>query len=218
LLLLQLRKKEKDKLTFSIEDRALVVLYEDTVVSSQTELYESTLEDRLINTLDRTLKDVDQYLTHRKNGDAEAAKNYNLDKKSKPAKMQAILSKLASEKVILLTDSGLELCIHKTEIHGCETEKPSVNAINCSINKPELIKNLNAEFHCIVNEKKYVATLDIAADLEEEVLRCALERLKVDITFHSVENINVSNQCKGRLASIKEAEQQILETVTEDLF
>jgi len=218
LLLLQLRKKEKDELKFSLEDKAMVIIYEQTGNIEQQEIDRSSLEDHLINALGGRLKDVDKYLEYLANGQQVYAILFNAKKKKMLSKMQAILCKLASKEVTLSTDSGLTLQLNKTESYGDAREEQTTKAINCRITKPELINNFNAEFHYTHDNKKYVATLDITSGYEKIILKHAIDQQAVDIEFDYTENINAPRKYKGTLISFNLAEQPILETVTEDLF
>lgn len=218
LLLLQLRKKEKDKLRFSIENRALVIFYENNEDDKQADHENLTLEDRLINALQLALDEVEKYLNYLARGKQRKAINFNVAKKRKPLKMQMILSKLASQKVILSTDSGLKICIEKTQNYANSYEEQNTTAINCRITKPELINACKAEFHYLKNGLKYVATLDIPVEFEEDILNCALSRVAVDIDFDYIENTNIERKYTGCLTGFEVAQQTELETVTEELF
>lgn len=218
LLLLQLRKKEKDKLRFSIKNRALVIFYENNEHDKQTDLDNLTLEDRLINALQSGLDDVEKYLNYLARGKQKRAKSFNIEKKRKPLKMQMILSKLASEKVMLSTDSGLKICIEKTQNYANYYEQHNTTAINCRITKPELIQGCKAEFHYFINNVKHVATLDIPVEFEEDILNCALSRVAVDIEFDYKENTKEERKYTGSLTDFEVAQKVELETKTVELF
>ncbi|AGH81591.1 hypothetical protein PCNPT3_08265 [Psychromonas sp. CNPT3] len=218
LLLLLLPKKEKDKLKFSLENKALVISYEDTKNAVQQDMYTINFDDYLINTLRSKLQDVDCYLNFLAKGLQKQAIKYNIEHSNMPAKMQATLSKLASQSVTLTTDSNCKLYIEKTELYGNVYEEQSTSAINCRITKPELIDNCNAEFHYVSNNQNFVATLDIPCEFEEQVLHCALERLVVDIEFHYSEKINLPTKLKGVLTAFNVAIQASINKNTDDLF
>lgn len=218
LLLLLLRKKEKDILKFSLEDKAMAILYEPIEDTSQQEMDTSSAEDRLIDTLKNRLIEVETYLKYLANGQQLDAINFNLEKKKLPSKMQAILCKLSSKEVTLSTNSNRILQLHKTESYNDVREDQTTKAINCRITKPELINNLNAEFHYTVDGNKYVATLDIASGYESKILQYAFNHQMVDIEFEYTENINTPRKYNGILTSFELAILPEMEVVTEDLF
>ncbi|MGL1956407.1 MAG: hypothetical protein OCD00_03705 [Colwellia sp.] len=208
LIRLQISKlQDRSKLKLFIQDHKIILSFAEDD-SKQADLDEGNIENILVESLAKKLKQVKKYHELVVNSKITEAEALDLKNNSHLSKAANILNKIESTDIELVSSGNVTVKIPQLPKIDIKTETyQPMSLLGCRITKPELIGQMEAIFVAFLDNKKVTATLKILEADEQLVCDMAFNKKEVNIEFEYLVSIKKSKHYKGTLTSIEKSDQ-----------